>query len=446
LAKSFQTIFMGSASSNGEHWIATLAGSTDDLAYGVTVDSLDNIILCGWTSSSGAGSRDVLVAKYDSLGEQLWDKTLGGQGTDEGYSVIVDSSDNIIVCGLTRVYGTSLYQLLVAKYNSSETLLNLQLLWNKKLGGSVEDMGYGVAIDSSDNIIVCGWTLSGNAGLSDLLVAKYNSSGVLQWDKTLGGSDNERAYGVTVDSLDNIIVCGRTNSDGEGDDDVLVAKYNSSGVLQWDKTLGSIYYNNAFGVAVDSLDNIIVCGDTSPSIFANQIDILVAKYNSSGVLQWDKKLVGVNQNKQDYGRGVTIDSLDNIIVCGTTTNNAGTFDFLVAKYNSSGVLQWDKTLGSIYNDRALGVAVDSLDNIIVCGYSRYGELYYDKILFAKLPPDGTGDGTYEGIVYQDAGMTSTNAGLTDAAAVLTDAAAVLTDAAAGLVSGNPVLTSELIPI
>ena len=379
MAKSFQTIFMGAASSD-QYWIALLGGSLIDEGYGVAVDSSDNIIVCGLTTSDGAGGYDLLVAKYDSSGTLIWDKTLGSTVAERGYGVAVDSSDNIIVCGMRNLYGDE--GLLVAKYNSSGVLQ-----WDKILGGSLDDQGYGVTVDSLDNIIVCGRGTKSNG--YDLLVAKYNSSGTLIWDKTLGGSTEEFGRSVTVDSSDNIIVCGSTQSDGAGSYDLLVAKYNSSGVLQWDKTLGGTGTEGGYGVAVDSSDNIIVCGYTSNA----GIQFLVAKYNSSGVLQWDKMLKGVNQT-----------------------------------------------------DIFSGVAVDSSDNVIVCGYTRSIGAGSSDLIVAKLPPDGTGDGTYGTLVYQDASLTSADAVLTDAAAVLTDAAAAFTSSAASLTSADAVLTSELFPI
>ena len=432
MAKSFQTIFMGAASASDQYWIALLGGSLIDEGYGVAVDSSNNIIVCGLTTSDGAGGYDLLVAKYDSSGTLIWDKTLGSTVAERGYGVAVDSSDNIIVCGMRNLYGDE--GLIVAKYNSSGALQ-----WDKTLGGSLDDQGQGVTVDSLDNIIVCGRGTKSNG--YDLLVAKYNSSGTLIWDKTLGGSTEEFGRSVAVDSSDNIIVCGSTQSDGAGSYDLLVAKYNSSGVLQWDKTLGGTDAEFSRGVAVDSSDNIIVCGSTQ-SDGAGSYDLLVAKYNSSGTLIWDKTLGGTGY---DTGYGVAVDSSDNIIVCGYTSN-AGT-QFLVAKYNSSGALQWDKMLkgvnqSDIFND----VTVDSSDNVIVCGYTYSIGAGSGDLIVAKLPPDGTGDGTYGTLVYQDASLTSADAVLTDAAAVLTDAAAAFTSSAASLTSADAVLTSELFPI
>ena len=407
-----------------DFWISVRGGQLIDYGYGVAVDSLDNIIVTGQTQSDGAGGDDLLIAKYNSTGALQWERLLGGTGGDFGKAIAVDSLDNIIVTGYTASDGAGGSDVLIAKYNSSGVLQ-----WDRTLGGTGTDYGYAVTIDSSDNIIIVGYTNSDGAGSYDLLVAKYNSSGVIQWDRTLGGTTDEYGWGVTVDSLDNVIVTGFTDSDGAGSADILIAKYNSSGVLQWDRTLGGTGNDYGYGVAVDSLNNIIVTSSTT-SDGAGSYDLLVAKYNSSGALQWDRTLGGTGG---DYGYGVAIDSLDNIIVTGKTgSDGAGNDDILIAKYNSSGVLQWDRTLGGFSADVGQGVAVDSLDNIIIAGRTFSDGAGIADILLAKLPSDGTGTGVYGPWTYQDAVLTDAAAVLTDAEAVLTDAAAVLTDAEAVL--------------
>ena len=381
----------GAGGAGGDsYWIALLGGTGDDYGGGpggpVAVDSAGDIIVCGFTQSVGAGGWDFLTVKYDSSGTLQWSRALGGSGIDQAQGVAVDSSDNIIVVGITNSDGAGSNDFLIAKYNSSGVLQ-----WDKTLGGSGSELSYGIAIDSFDNIIVCGYTGSDGAGGNDFLIAKYNSSGTLQWDRTLGGSGNDLGYAVAVDPSDNIIVCGLTQSDGAGGSDALIAKYNSSGTLQWDRTLGGAADDSLYDVAIDSSDNIIVGGFTASA--GGGLDTgLLAKYNSSGVLQWDKVLGGTGY---DYIRGVTVDSSDNIIVCGATNSDgAGGYDALIA----------------------------------------------------KLPSDGSGDGTYGSLTYGDASLTDAAAVLTDAPAVLTDAAAVLTDAAAVLTDQSVTLTEELFEV
>ena len=226
-------------------------------------------------------------------------------------------------------------------------------------------------------------------------------------------------------------------------DVVQAAAGNAGADSYWISLLGGSGADFGNAVAIDSSDNIIVCGYTG-SDGAGVNDVLIAKYNSSGVLQWDRTLGG---SGTDYGNAVAIDSSDNIIVCGRTdSDGAGGIDFLIAKYNSSGVLQWDRTLGGSGSDLGNAVAIDSSDNIIVCGRTNSDGAGGIDVLIAKLPPDGSLTGTYGSFVYQDAVLTDEEAVLTDEAAVLTDAEAVLTDAEAVLTDAAAVLTEELIPI
>jgi len=417
------------------NWIALLGGTGSDIGFAVAIDSANNIIVAGVTSSGG---NDLLIAKYNSAGALQWDRTLGGTGTDVGTAVAIDSADNIIVTGWTTSDGAGSADFLIAKYNSAGALQ-----WDRTLGGTGGDYDKAVAIDSANNIIVVGYTTSDGAGGNDLLIAKYNSAGALQWDRTLGGTGSDIGNAVAIDSADNIIVTGQTYSDGAGGADVLIAKYNSAGALQWDRTLGGTGIELGNAVAIDSADNIIVTGQTT-SDGAGSFDLLIAKYNSAGALQWDRTLGGTGG---DYGNAVAIDSANNIIVVGyTTSDGAGGNDFLIAKYNSAGALQWDRTLGGTGGDYGNAVAIDSANNIIVVGYTTSDGAGGNDFLIAKLPPDGSGTGTYGSFTYEAAVLTDALAVLTDALAVLTDAPAVLTDALAVLTDAPAVLTEERIDI
>jgi len=112
----------------------------------------------------------------------------------------------------------------------------------KQLGTSSGDIGWGITTDSSGNIYVNGVTqggLDGNtsSGGSDIFLVKYNSSGIKQWTKQLGTSSDDLGIGVTTDSSDNIYVTGYTGGglDGNtssGQEDIFLVKYNSSGIKQ----------------------------------------------------------------------------------------------------------------------------------------------------------------------------------------------------------------------
>lgn len=427
----------GGLGGSAEHWVALLGGSSRDLGYAVAVDSADNVVIVGETQSDGAGGADVLVAKYDTLGVLLWSKTLGGAAEDTGYAVAVDSLDNIVVVGTTASSGAGYDDVLIAKYDPSGSLT-----WQLTLGIFPFERGYAVAVDSSDYILVLGESSVATAGFADFLIAKYSPDGALIWKNLLGGSSSDYGRGIAVDSLNNILVTGFTQSAGAGGFDLLLSKISPSGVVLWNNVLGGSGTDEGLAVAVDSSDNIVVAGRTN-SDGAGNYDALVAKYDASGSLLW-AKTYGVGGISPEYGYGVAVDSLDNIIVVGRSRMGSGLFDFFIAKYNSSGTLLWEQSLGGSSMEEATAVAVDSLDNIVVSGYaSSDGAGNYD-ILTAKLHPDGLGNGTYGSLTYKNINGSSADAVLTDGTATLAfGPEPLLSSSPATLTSQDAVLTEEL---
>ena len=430
-----------SGGGGGGYWISTLGGGTSEYGNSVATDSAGNSYVFGYTDSTGAGSNDFLLAKHDPAGAVQWQRTFGGAGSDKGFSVAIDSSDNVYAFGQTLSAGAGVTDFLLAKYNSAGTIQ-----WQRTLGGSGYDLGFSVAIDSSDNVYVLGQERSTSAAYAFLL-AKYNSSGAIQWQRVLGGTGTDSGRSVAIDSSDNVYVLGYQDSAGAGLDDFLIAKYNSSGVIQWQRVFGGSGNEQGYSVAIDSSDNVYVLGYTS-STGAGSNDFLLAKYNSSGTIQWQRVLGGASS---EIGYSVAIDSSDNVYALGqTNSTGAGDYDFLLAKYDSSGAVQWQRTLGGASEDIGNSIAIDSSDNLYVFGTGRTTNLGFRAFLLAKLPNDGSLTGTYVldslNIVYAASSLTGATSTLTAATSSLTDASASLTSATSTLTDASASLTSYLVEI
>jgi uncharacterized delta-60 repeat protein len=339
----------------------TWGGSNYDYGYGVAVDPSGNIYVTGYTSSFGAGGADVVLLKYDPSGSLLWQKTWGGTSDDYGRSVAVDTSGNIYVTGYTYSFSVGGYDVFLLKYNPSGSLS-----WRRTWGGSDYDYGYGVAVDPSGNIYVTGYTYSFSVGGYDVFLLKYDPSGSLLWQKTWGGSNYDYGYGVAVDPSGNIYVTGATYSFSVGSYDVFLLKYDPSGSLSWQKTWGGSSSEYGYGVAVDPSGNIYVTGYTY-SFGAGGADAFLLKYNPSGSLSWQKTWGG---SSNDYGYGVAVDPSGNIYVTGYTYSfDVGGYGVVLLKYGSSGNLLWRSTWGGLNYDYGYGVAVDSSSNIYLTGYT-----------------------------------------------------------------------------
>ncbi len=358
-----------------------------------------NVISCGSKDSgSSSTSTDSDGTTTDSdgtttdscLSTSISSRQSARSSNDYAYGVATDSSGNVYVAGgtnggldgNTNAGNTDLF---VVKYNSSGTKQ-----WTRQLGSSSRDSANGVATDSSGNVYVTGMTNGGldgckNAGIEDLFVVKYNSSGTKQWTNQLGSSSRDSADDVATDSSGNIYVTGTTYSELDGNTsagkaDLFVVKYNSSGTHQWTKQLGTDRYDEARGVATDSSGNVYVTGYTEGGLDGNtslgKADLFVVKYNSSGTKQWANQL---GTWDTDFANGVATDSSGNVYVTGSTyrsldgNTSAGNADLIVVKYYDNGTKQWTQQLGSSSNDYANDVVTDSSGNAYVTG-TTYGGL------------------------------------------------------------------------
>ena len=266
----------------------------------------------------------------------------------------------------------------------------------------------GIVIDSSDNIYIQGSTGTEGGGSNSIFIAKYNTSGSQQWQRVLSTSnyDDGAQYGsITVDGSGNVYVFASVeyvfgNSNGTP----LLAKYDSTGNIQWRRYFGDSGFNQAGGCATDSSGNIYVVADANVS--SSGKDLYIGKFDSSGNLTWQRGFGG-SGTSHEYAKGnIAIDSSNNIYVSAmSNTTGAGSYDFLITKWNSSGTLQYQRTLGSSGSDELHSIAVDSSSLYLAGLTDSVGQGSYE-CLTVKLPIDGSSTGTYGSFTYSDSSSSS----------------------------------------
>ena len=370
-------------------WTRQLGTTANDIANSVAIDSNNNVYITGYTvgslDGSNAGSFDAFLAKYDSTGTKVWTRQLGSTGADYAYSVAIDSNNNVYITGSTRgsLDGSNAgsHDAFLAKYDSTGTKV-----WTRQLGSTGADYARGVAIDSNNNVYITGYTLGSlvgsNAGSDDAFLAKYDSTGIRVWTKQLGTSSSDVARGVAIDSNNNVYITGYTAGGLDGTNagayDAFLAKYDSTGTKVWTRQFGTSSVDLPSGVAIDSNNNVYITGYTVGSLDgsnAGSFDAFLAKYDSTGTKLWTKQL---GTSGAEDSLGVAIDSNNNVYITGSTGGNldgtnAGLDDAFLAKYDSTGTRVWTKQLGSTASDQALGVAIDSNNNVYITG-STFGSL------------------------------------------------------------------------
>ena len=357
---------------------------------------------------------------------------LGGSGMDNGSGIAVDSSGNAYVAGVTdstdfpttpgasqsNLGGMGATNAFVAKLNATGSAL----LYSTYLGGGTIDISQGIAVDSSGNAYVTGYTKSpnfpktpgafqtslGGNGATNAFVAKLNPTGsALLYSTYLGGSNGDYTSGIALDSSGNAYVIGSTLSSNfptanpiqaslAGESNAFIAELNPTGsALVYSTYLGGSTIDTGHSIAVDSSGNTYVAGVTSSTNFptanplqaslAGAMDAFVAKLNWSGSalsLIYSTYLGG----GEDEANGIAVDSSGSAYVTGFTevpnfpTANplqaslAGHTNAFVAKLNwaaSSSTLSlvYSTYLGGGDTDAGTGIAVDSSGNAYVTGWT-----------------------------------------------------------------------------
>ncbi len=297
--------FLRKFDSSGDFkWELTWGGPCWDCGNGVAVDGSGNVYITGEFEGTtdfdpgggdlhtSNGSRDIFLSKFDSSGNFKWARTWGGAEWDSGNGITTDNSSNVYVTGVFNgmagldpdggdphtTNGSG--DVFLNKFNSSG-----DFEWARTWGGPEMDHGWGVAADSSGNIYgvgnyvgTCDFDPSGSDqhtsnGLTDVFLNKFNSSGDFKWARTWGGPVYDCGWGVAADGSGNVYITGsfRDTVDfdpngignprtSNGEYDVFLGKFDSSGSFEWARTWGGSDHDRGYGVASDGLGNVYVTG------------------------------------------------------------------------------------------------------------------------------------------------------------------------------------------
>jgi hypothetical protein len=451
-------------------WGAIITSSGIDTGYGVATDSSGNVYTITQSGVIGVGnsirifnangtvgqtlsslnSSDFILAKHDTNGTVLWAARMGSTNADQGYAIATDSNGDVYVTGFMgnaifgiynangTLFGTANTagnnDCVIVKYNSSGTVQ-----WFARVAGAAADAGFGIKIDSGNNVIITGQITTGtpqaqvfpstsntsasytftNSGSTDAFIVKLTGGGIFVWAARVASTSGEIGYGLAVDSSDNIFVTGSYgtaittafNSNGTSfattlaastsSTEIFLVKYNSSGFVQWiTRYVSSGTSDIGYAVACDSAGSCYMLGQgasgtpyNSNGTTATGItvvggnDMILIKYNSTGFVQWSTRIGG---GGADTGISIAVDSGGNIYVAGiAATNNVlfssangtltaspfvttlGTGTFF-AKYDSSGNVIWVSGMYGQGNDGPRAISVDSSGNIYIVGYLTAG--------------------------------------------------------------------------
>ncbi|MFA6924583.1 MAG: SBBP repeat-containing protein [Bacteroidales bacterium] len=376
--------------------------------------------------------------------QNCWEiiKQAGGHDVDLGYSITLDDAGNVFIVG--RFSGTAYfdkdsiissgdYDAFLAKYD-----IKGNLVWVRHGGGIDDDRAYSVATDSKGNIYVGGIISNqaafdkikvSSAGASDAFLAKYDQNGTVQWVKRVGGSSDDEASGIAVDTYNNVYLTGFFKSTAQfgnfnltsaGAKDAFICKFDIQGNVVWTEQISSKEDVESYTVACDGAGNVFVVGDFKGTLHSDDFqmttigdfDIFLIKYDQNGNTMWAKQAGG-----KDYDDvfGVSVDNngnsymtgrfTDTVSFGGTYVHSVGNEDMFLTKYDPKGNVVWARTAGSRGTEIATECAADANGNVYVtgifqstCNFDKYSvtSAGINDIFVAKYDSNGNLTGLIRG--------------------------------------------------
>lgn len=348
----------------------------------------------GYQWSYSLFNGDVWIVKTDAVGNIEWQKLYGGFSNDAGIKIINTADGGYAVASVSESTNGTVtnsiggYDYWILKLNASG-----DLQWQKRLGGPGDDFIRDIKQTPDGGYIVVGYsssTLPNGNGLKEVYLVKISSTGTTQWWKPYGGSNDDIANSVALTPDGGYIITGTTKSSNgtftsnQGMSDIFIIKVDSVGIVQWQKTMGGT--NEDFGQCIIVLaDGSYVLSAASSStdgdvttINRGSTDLWVVKMDTSGTIIWQKSYGGSSSDNY-HGSKIIQTSDDGFVICGSTisgngdasgNHSSGSYDAWIVKLDSDGIKQWHRCFGGGGEDDGHSIIETTDKGYMIAGMSR----------------------------------------------------------------------------
>jgi hypothetical protein len=366
-------------------WYKTYGGTSGDSGDDVKQTNDGGFIIVGLTESYGKGNSDIWLIKTDAEGNEEWNKTYGGKNIDFGTEVIQTSDGGYLILGPINYldYYHSTWMIKTDPEGNE--------LWNTSIGGPEAEFIQSFQQTSDGGYILVGYTTSYGKGEADVWLVKTDSNGTEQWNRTFGTGLTEGGTAVKQTSDGGYILVGSKIYTPPGPEDVWVIKTNETGIMEWDRTYGGANDEDAFDVLINPDGSYIIVGSTQsygvdgtePIGYATDNTWLL-KIDREGTELWNRTYGGA---LIDYGVGVQPAGDGGYVIAGATGLYMGEwFDIILIKTDPSGYLEWYKAFGGADYDFPNALIVDDDGNYVVVGIAgSFGAGGTDAIMMAFDP-------------------------------------------------------------
>lgn len=374
------------------------------------VDASGNVYTAGATLNAN-GKYDIFLTKVSSGGTLLYSKQINGTANDQDFALgLALSGTDVYMTGtIINNTVTLVPELFLVKYNSSGTQQYLSTY-----SGGYGDVGKDLVVNITySTCIVTG--ASYNSGFtSDMVVVAFNSNtGAQNWVNNYAFPAGLNDAGIKIATKSNNCTVTSAVTVGANQYKLVTTQYTvSTGWGTGTLTAGAVATSSVeiiSDIFQDASGNIYLCGATQQNA-GQGYNIYVAKVTSSLTIAYETTINGFSGSSlDDFGKGITVDASGNAYLSCVTTHSTQGKNLTVVKLNSSGTVQWTKSINNTTyngNDAGADIAIDGSNDIYVTGYQT-GEANYTDIYVAKLA-NSTGNIIWEVLEPSDLNDEGTN--------------------------------------
>lgn len=368
-----------------EPWARVYGGTGSESANAIIELADGGYVLAGYVNAGPAGGSDVLLVRTDANGGEEWSRTFGGTADEVAFAVRELADGGFVVVGYTQSFGSGGYDIYLVRTNQEG-----HMQWDQDYGGTGDEMAFDVIVDSGGGFVLAGETDSSGAGLFDMYLVRTSANGVVDWAMTYGGTGSESAASVCENRNGGYVVAGSVQPNQDAEWDVFVVGTDANGVQSWPATFGGTDRDVGNAVIQASDDSFIVCG-TSNSFGSGDDDVYLIKVTGQGTQDWDKTYGGVGD---ESGQDLVQTADGGFAIAGwTASGSAGLNDVYLIKAYANGNVQWSWPYGGTGNDGATALVQASDGGYAMAGDTgSFGSGPLD-VYFVKTNPGGIASST-----------------------------------------------------
>jgi len=357
---------------------AVFGGKKYDSARAI-VRTKTGYAMAGMTDSFGLGGIDVYLVAVDKNGRLKFQQSYGGKGDDAAYALTMTSDGCYALAGYTTSYGAGkkdMYIILTGK--------NGEYKKSTAFGGPNQDEAKSICQAENGQFLIAGSTASYGNGNFDGYLIMTDSKGDCVWSRTTGGEMNDMFNAVIPAGGGRYLAVGSSNSGTKGFHDMYAVLVDEVGAVIWEKTYGGELMDSGYAAVSTSDGGFLIVGEKSSKISAN--DIWLVRTDKDGTVLWEQLYGGA---RIDYASSVVAAPDGGFIIAGLTESRGnGMSDMIVFKTDKLGRIVWEKLFGGRHDEYAGGITTGHNGGYAVCGWTKsYGSGDYD-VVFMKLNEAG----------------------------------------------------------